>query len=81
VAEEKEEEAGWDEAEPPGLQSALPEDLEHVPLNFKRYPEDEMIKRSRDFYELLNKRRTLRFFSSDPVPIEIIQNIIHTAGI
>jgi iodotyrosine deiodinase len=39
-----------------------------------------MITRSNDFYELMRKRRTIRKFSSEPVPIRVIQNILKTAG-
>lgn len=62
------------------INSSLPWDLEHVPYAFKRLSVEEMIKRSNEFYELMNSRRTLRFFSSDLVPVEIIHNIIRTAG-
>lgn len=40
----------------------------------------EMLERSRAFYELMDKRRTVRDFSDKPVPLELIENIIHTAG-
>lgn len=59
---------------------ALPKDLKHIPLDFNRISLQEMQKRSLEFYELMNKRRTVRQFSSDPVPIEIIRNIVKTAG-
>lgn len=63
------------------LVSALPENLAHVPLStYIRYPEEEMVKRSTDFYQEMNRRRTLRFYSSEPVPEEVIKNIIRTAG-
>ena len=39
-----------------------------------------MLKRSRQFYTLMNKRRTVRFFSDKPVPLGIIENIVRTAG-
>ena len=32
------------------------------------------------FYEHLNKRRSIRDLSSDPIPMEIIENIIRAAG-
>ncbi|VTJ91289.1 Hypothetical predicted protein, partial [Marmota monax] len=34
------------------------EDVEHIPFSHTRYPEKEMAKRSQEFYELLNKRRS-----------------------
>ena len=51
-----------------------------VPYEPQTYSEEEMLNRSRDFYTLLNKRRTVRFFSNKDVPMEVIENIVHTAG-
>ena len=42
--------------------------------------EDEMKKRAKEFYECMNKRRTVRSISSDAVPLEVIENIVRTAG-
>lgn len=39
-----------------------------------------MKSRSKEFYEFMNTRRTLRFYSDKPVPLEVIQNIVKTAG-
>lgn len=58
----------------------LDENVAHVPFVAERYSEAEMIKRSRSFYELLNKRRSVRFLSDEPVPREVIDNVIRTAG-
>jgi len=55
-------------------------DLKHVPLEFNRLPAKTSEIRSQEFFELMNTRRTVRFFSPDPIPIEIIRNIIKTAG-
>jgi iodotyrosine deiodinase len=43
-------------------------------------PEEDMLRKSEDFYHWMNKRRTVRDFSSRPVPIQIIENIIRTAS-
>ncbi|XP_044748463.1 iodotyrosine deiodinase 1 [Coccinella septempunctata] len=59
---------------------ALPEDLKHVPLKFDILPTDMMIRNSRDFFENMNRRRSIRLFSSRSFPKEIIYNIIKTAG-
>lgn len=58
----------------------LEENVAHVPFTGERYSEAEMIKRSQTFYELLNKRRSVRFLSDEPVPREVIENVIRTAG-
>jgi nitroreductase len=41
---------------------------------------EEMIERSRAFYEKVRQRRTCRFFSDDPVPREVIEYAILAAG-
>ncbi|MBN3324309.1 IYD1 deiodinase, partial [Atractosteus spatula] len=52
----------------------------HVPYSPLRFSEDEMLQRSQQFYQLMNKRRSVRFISSKPVPREVIDNVIRTAG-
>lgn len=56
------------------------ESVEHIPFSHTRYPEKEMVKRSQEFYELLNKRRSVRFISNEEVPMEVIDNVIKAAG-
>lgn len=41
---------------------------------------EEMMVRSRQFYEWMDLRRTVRDFSSRPVPQEVIENILLTAS-
>ena len=51
-----------------------------VPLpGYREYPEDEMIDRAREFHAELKRRRTVRDFSSRPVPREIIDDCLRTA--
>nr|XP_012229143.1 PREDICTED: iodotyrosine dehalogenase 1 [Linepithema humile]XP_012229144.1 PREDICTED: iodotyrosine dehalogenase 1 [Linepithema humile]XP_012229145.1 PREDICTED: iodotyrosine dehalogenase 1 [Linepithema humile]XP_012229146.1 PREDICTED: iodotyrosine dehalogenase 1 [Linepithema humile]XP_012229147.1 PREDICTED: iodotyrosine dehalogenase 1 [Linepithema humile]XP_012229148.1 PREDICTED: iodotyrosine dehalogenase 1 [Linepithema humile]XP_012229149.1 PREDICTED: iodotyrosine dehalogenase 1 [Linepithem len=59
---------------------ALPRDLKHIPYQYVRLSEKELLARALEFYQLAAARRTLRFFSADPVPKEIIHEIIRTAG-
>ncbi|XP_034525182.1 iodotyrosine deiodinase 1 [Ailuropoda melanoleuca] len=56
------------------------ESVEHIPFSHTRYPEKEMVKRSQEFYELLSKRRSVRFISNEQVPMEVIDNVIKAAG-
>lgn len=56
------------------------EDHPQVPYSAARYPEDTMLERSKEFYTLLNQRRSVRFISPEPVPREVIENVIRTAG-
>jgi len=53
---------------------------ETIPLDFKELSPSEMLKNSQDFYQHLNKRRTVRDFSDREVPEEIILNCIKTAS-
>jgi len=40
----------------------------------------ESIRRSKEYYEFMDKRRSIRYFSDRAVPFEIIENIIQTAS-
>jgi nitroreductase len=50
------------------------------PLRFERLPEDEALRHSRAFLAGMRARRTIRAFSSEPVPFELIENAIATAA-
>ena len=52
-----------------------------IPLEgFEVRDAETMKARSRDFFELMKGRRTIREFSDRPVPREVIENAILTAG-
>lgn len=52
-----------------------------IPLaDYKSLPETEMIERSKEFYNEIRKRRTVREFSDSMVPSEVIKNCIKAAG-
>lgn len=51
-----------------------------IPYRPERLPEEEMLRRARAFYEEMDARRSLRFFSPDPVPRELIELAIRTAS-
>jgi len=56
-------------------------DNNFIPLHqYKRLSETEMLNKSKVFYEEIKKRRTVREFSNQAVPIEIIENCIKAAG-
>lgn len=50
------------------------------PLSFTEYPPEEMIQRAADFRAHMQSRRTVRHFSDKPVPREIIEECLVTAG-
>ena len=58
--------------------SELP--IDTVPLTSAAYPEQEMLQRARDFYQLASTRRSVRDFSDRPVPREIIEQCLLSAG-
>ncbi len=51
-----------------------------APLAFERLPGATTIARSAEFLEEMRKRRSVRSFSREEVPIEVIRNAIATAG-
>ncbi len=53
----------------------------HVPLPFRRMLPEEQLKASRDFVERMAERRSVRFFSPEPVPFELIANAIRCASL
>ncbi len=66
---------------PDSTPAVAPHDLyPFIPLQFVRIPIQDSLTRARDFFEEMNQRRTTRHFSSDPVPRELIELAIQTAG-
>ena len=54
---------------------------EQIPLpNYIEYPPTEMVQRATDFYAQLQRRRTVRHFSTRPVPREVIEPCLLAAG-
>ena len=51
-----------------------------VPLAFQRLSEQEALERSQAFLRWIAMRRSVRQFSSEPVPHELIENAIRAAG-
>ncbi|MCG8415715.1 MAG: nitroreductase family protein [Pseudomonadales bacterium] len=54
--------------------------IETIPLEFTRLPEAEMQQRAESFFAQVKRRRTVRDFSDETVPIEIIQNCLQAAN-
>jgi nitroreductase len=42
--------------------------------------DDEIVERSQAYYEMMDKRRSVRVFSDKAVPFEVVENIIKTAS-
>ncbi|NJL93008.1 MAG: nitroreductase family protein [Anaerolineae bacterium] len=49
-------------------------------LDFQCWPEETQLARSREFLAQMQTRRSVRDFSREPVPYELIENAIATAG-
>ncbi len=54
--------------------------IDTVPLALARYPEEEMVRRARVFLDLVSRRRSVRQFSDEPVPREVIEQCLLSAG-
>lgn len=50
-------------------------------LDFRRRTEAEMRDRADSFHAAMKRRRTVRDFASDPVPLDVIDRAIATAGL
>ena len=51
-----------------------------VPLDFRRRQETEQLDTSRAFLARIRLRRTVRHFSTEPVPWELVENAVAAAG-
>lgn len=56
------------------------EEYPHIPYQPQQYPEPEMMDRAKAFYELLDARRSVRFFSDKPVPQALVEQLILSAS-
>ncbi|MEZ4863655.1 MAG: nitroreductase family protein [Caldilineaceae bacterium] len=56
------------------------QEVPSFPLEWQGYAEDEMVKRAHAFYELMQKRHSIRDFADKPAPLDVIRACIETAG-
>jgi nitroreductase len=59
---------------------AASQEPKYVPYSAERPTEGEMRRRSLEFLDLMKGRRTVRMFSTDPVPRDVIESLLETAG-
>ena len=52
----------------------------HILYPQKNYSEQEMLNKSKSFYDWMDERRSIREFSDQPVSKKVIENIIQTAS-
>lgn len=55
-------------------------DYPFIPLEPEILPPEEMRRRAESFYRQMDRRRSVREFSSDPVPRELVEAAIRTAS-
>lgn len=66
------------------FQSSIPLDTEYLELPVPHrweLSDEQMIDNSKEFYELMKKRHTVREYSTKPVPRKIIENCIKATGL
>lgn len=52
-----------------------------IPLpQYVKYPAGKMKERARSFREMLQRRRTVRHFSPETIPMEVIEDCLMAAG-
>lgn len=51
-----------------------------IPIILPNYNEEELLNKSEEFYQLMDKRRSVREFSDRAVPISVIERAILTAS-
>lgn len=56
------------------------EDHPYISYSKPILTEEEMLKRSKSFYEVMDDRRSVREFSNRAIPREVIENLIKTAS-
>lgn len=62
------------------MEKKLINEYEHILYQRPIVSEADLIERSASFYQEMNSRRTVREFDSRPIPEEVLENIIRTAG-
>ena len=53
---------------------------DHILYQREYVSENETVKKSSEFYKMMDTRRSVRYFSDRPVPLKVIENVVHTAG-
>ena len=52
----------------------------HIPFSMPRLTEEEMRARLDKMYAHMGQRRSVRHFSTDPVPIDLLERAVQIAG-
>ena len=47
---------------------------------YSRPSPDDVSKKARDFYDFMSRRRTIRHFSAEPVPVAVVKDLVKAAS-
>ena len=62
------------------MEQTLTKSTDFIPLDFKKQDEESMLQKSKAFYQLMARRRTIRDFSDQNIPEVVLKNAIQAAG-
>lgn len=60
--------------------SILIDGFKHYAHTTEQYPENEMLEKTKTYFEFMDTRRSVRQFSDKLIPLNILENIIKTAS-
>lgn len=55
-------------------------DAPHHPLDFTRQPPPQMQRRAAELLAAMTRRRSVRAFSTEPIPLDVVRRCIHLAA-
>jgi len=58
----------------------MPKTSQYIPYDYEKITAREMLENSDSFFRMMDKRRTIRHFSDEEIPIEVIENLVKTAS-
>lgn len=64
----------------PAMAGDPPTEYPFIPCAFERHAPEEMARRAEAFHELMDRRRSVRDFSAEPVPRQLVETAIRTAS-
>lgn len=55
-------------------------DFSLIPFSRERYSDEEIAKRTKEFFNWADERRSVRDYTSEPIPREVMENLIMTGS-
>ncbi len=52
----------------------------HIPYEKESYTDKQMLERSQEFLNWADQRRSVRDYTSESIPLEVMENILETAS-